>query len=258
MDSHLVHYQAEERQFVQNLEHGVLRARDRHAPYLTDFFDPRQLQLAQIVAGRSKELTFHYYGGYAKAERCRGLFLPDYLTPVDEDWEMTVLRMEPHDPLQTLQHGDYLGALTGLGVKRSKYGDISVRDTYADLILTRELCTYVELHLTHVGRTRVHTSEVSFAEFSVPEVRMEERTFTVASPRLDAVLSDAVKLSRAKILEPIRGSKVQVNFRSIENPAYEVAVGDVISLRGFGRIKILEMNGLSKKGRLFVKIGKYL
>ncbi|MDB5084316.1 MAG: hypothetical protein JWN30_1202 [Bacilli bacterium] len=258
METFHMHFSQEERPFVQTVEKTIARVAERDLTHLTDFLDPRQLQIVRGLTNRHPDVQFVSFGGYPDAERCRGLMLPAYQTAEDWDWELSVVRISPESSGTVLTHGDYLGALTGLGVKRSKYGDISITDTCADIILTTEMSGFVLLNLTHVARAKVRTAEVALSSFTPPAVDFEERTFTVASPRLDAVLSDAMRLSRAKVLDPIRAGKVQVNWRQVSDPSWQLAEGDVVSMRGFGRFRILEMEGVSKKGRLFVKIGKYM
>ena len=40
-------------------------------------------------------------------------------------------------------------------------------------------------------------------------------------------------------------------------PAKELDEGTLLSVRGLGRAKLLEIGGVSKKGRIFVRIGLY-
>jgi len=83
------------------------------------------------------------------------------------------------------------------------------------------------------------------------------KTDTVASPRLDAVLGAAFGLSRTKAVELIAASRVDVDGQPCQKPAKELREGALISVRGIGRARLLEIGGTSKKGRLFIKIGRY-
>jgi RNA-binding protein YlmH len=79
----------------------------------------------------------------------------------------------------------------------------------------------------------------------------------VSSLRVDAVASDALRLSRTKIAPLIRAGKCRVNWKKTEDPAQQLAAGDVVSVRGFGRFKVLNIEGLTKKGKIRVVIGKF-
>ena len=86
---------------------------------------------------------------------------------------------------------------------------------------------------------------------------LAEKTDTVASLRLDAVICAAFGLSRANIAELIADGRVQLDHQVCLQPAREVKEGAVLSIRGLGRAKLLETGGVSRKGRLFVRIGLY-
>ena len=96
----------------------------------------------------------------------------------------------------------------------------------------------------------------------IVEVKTEEnyidvKTDTVASLRLDAVLSAAFGLSRTKAAELIAAGRVDLGDSPCLKPAKDLVEGAVFSVRGFGRAKLLEIGGKSRKGRVFIKIGLY-
>jgi RNA-binding protein YlmH len=75
--------------------------------------------------------------------------------------------------------------------------------------------------------------------------------------RLDAVLSAAFGLSRTKAAELISSGRVSLDHLPCLQPAKELSEGALLSVRGLGRVKLLEIGGVSKKGRVFVRIGLY-
>jgi len=95
------------------------------------------------------------------------------------------------------------------------------------------------------------------------EVNMElqdeiiERTDTVPSLRLDAVLGSAFNLSRTKAAELIAANRVSIDDQPCLKPSKELKVGTLITIRGIGSARLLETGGTSKKGRLFIKTGRY-
>jgi RNA-binding protein YlmH len=257
-DSVLMHYRPHEHQFVERMIDMVERVDERQSPQLTDFLDPRQARIAENVARTFSDVHLSLQGGHPDAERQRALFVPSYWQVELEDAELTFLRIEIPGEYVKLTHGDYLGALLGLGLKRSKIGDLGTHEHGCDLVVTRDIADYIRLHLTQVGRATVHLTEIRPNQFMYQKAQFAEKDFTVMSLRVDAVAGEAFGLSRTKVTEPIKGGKLQLNWQVIDNPAMSVEEGDVISLRGFGRVKILEVGGLSKKGRTYIKIGKYL
>jgi len=253
-----MHYRPHERQFVERMIDLAERADDRQSPQLTDFLDPRQAKIAENVSRSYADVSLFLQGGHTDAERQRALFVPSYWQVEPADFELVFLRIEIPGEYVKLAHGDYLGALLGLGLKRGKIGDLSVHDDGCDLVVTRDIADYIRLHLSQVGRATVHLTEVEPAQFIHHQVQFAEKEFTVMSLRVDAVAGEAFGLSRSKVVDPIKGGKLQLNWQVTDNPAMPVEEGDVISLRGYGRIKVLEVGGLSKKGRTVLKIGKFL
>ena len=66
---------------------------------------------------------------------------------------------------------------------------------------------------------------------------------------VDAILSSALKLSRNQASQLIEKKSVQVNYHLVEKSDYQVAVGDLISVRKFGRLKVVKDNGQTKKDK---------
>ena len=90
------------------------------------------------------------------------------------------------------------------------------------------------------------------------EAELEPLDLTVASLRLDGIAGDVYRLSRSKVLVPIKAGRCRVNWRTEEDPSKMLKARDIVALQGFGRFKVLECDGMTKKGRLRVKIGKFV
>lgn len=193
------------------------------------------------------------------SERKRALIAPDYSYLDGEEMGIQVLSITSDDlKIGTLEHGDYLGALLGLGIKRGKIGDIHVLDDGCHVLVASEIGNFMTMHLQQVHRVHVWTELLPVASLRTKEVALETLDLTVASLRLDGIASDVYKLSRSKILTPIRAGRCRVNWKVEENPSTPLKAGDVISMQGFGRFKVLETDGMTKKGRFRVKIGKFV
>jgi RNA-binding protein YlmH len=48
---------------------------------------------------------------------------------------------------------------------------------------------------------------------------------------------------------------VSLNFAPLEKPDVQLEEGDLLSIRGFGRVRVLALEGESKKGRTRVQVG---
>ncbi|WP_027414514.1 RNA-binding protein [Aneurinibacillus terranovensis] len=251
------HFRQEERPFVERVLEWTERVRNRYERIQTDFLDPRQAFIVQSLAGREAGVFFMHFGGYAEAERTRGMLYPEYMEPTEEDVGLALLNVTGSNRLLPLEHRDYLGSLLGLGIKREKFGDILVHPQCGQLIVAAEIADYVRLHMHQVHRVNVVVENIPLCEIQVPAQSFRRLSFTVQSPRLDAIVSDVYRISRAKVLSPIRNGRVKVNWREVSDPSLYLAEGDVVSFKGFGRFKVTLLGGETKKGRVRLEVSVY-
>lgn len=253
------HFSPEERPFIDQALDWIRRAGQAHEVRQTDFLDPRQQHILESLVNREHDLQVMFHGGYDEAERKRAWIAPDYVQLDQVDLGIEVLSITSDDAsFAKLEHGDFMGAILGLGLKRDKMGDIHVSEQGCHCLTASETIPYLNVQLRQVHRVHVMTDILPLEQLVYVEPELEESTFTVSSLRLDAIASDAVRLSRSKIVDRIRAGDCRINWKVEIDPSKPVAEGDVISLRGFGRFKLIALGGKSKKDRIYVTIGKYI
>jgi len=252
------HFRPEEKPFVDKAAEWLEDAAERKIVRRTDFLDPRQVFIIQSLAGRFGEAQIRADGGYGEAERKRMIITPDFLDPEYEPIGITVLAVTSDDArISELDHGDYLGAMLGLGVKRDKLGDIHVHEWGAHMLVAEEMAPFFELHLTQAGRVHVFTQLLPLEKLQTSVQVLDTMQCSVASMRLDGIVSEVTRLSRAKVLPPIQAGRCKVNWKVEEDPSRQLKEGDIISLQGFGRFKLVSVDGVSKKGRIRLTVGKF-
>lgn len=253
------HFHPEERAFIDRAWEWVTAAGDYHEMKLTPFLDPRQCLILRNLVNRHPDAAFRLSGGYPEAERQRALVAPDYRDLDAEDIQLKVLSIVSDDErMAELDHGDYLGAILGLGLKREKIGDIHVRKDGCHVVVCADIADFLNLHLRQVHRAAVLTDIVGLEELKVVSSTMELLDLTVASLRLDGIVGDVFRLSRSKVLAPIKAGHCRVNWKTEEDPSKPLKEGDVVSLKGYGRFRVAELEGVTKKGRYRLKIGKFV
>ncbi|OGX60708.1 MAG: RNA-binding protein [Paenibacillus sp. RIFOXYA1_FULL_44_5] len=252
------HFHPDEHTFVDQAIGWASRAENKHEIKHTDFLDPRQQFILTSISNRFPSLQIVFAGGYPDAERKRAWIAPDYLYVNPEETSIEVLHIASGDTkMRELEHGDYLGAILGLGIKREKIGDIHVHEDFCQVLIASEIIQYIDIQLHQVHRVQVSTEIVSASQLQPVPVQLQEMNITVASMRLDGIASDVFRMSRTKILVPIKAGRCRVNWKAEENPSHHLQSGDVVSLKGFGRFTVLSVDGITKKGNFRVKIGKY-
>ena len=192
------------------------------------------------------------FGGTENSERQMVAFIADYDEP---DFPLGAVRI--YSPrLKNLSHRDFLGSVLGLGIKREKCGDIIILDNTCYIIAHRDIVPFIASNLTKVGREGVRCEECSLSDISLPEKNFEPVKGTVASPRLDAVVSLFAGKGRSQATELIAAGFVFVNGIAAFKNDMHLNDGDVISVRGHGKA-IFETGGKSKKDRTFITLNKY-
>ncbi|WP_028549299.1 YlmH family RNA-binding protein [Paenibacillus sp. UNC451MF] len=252
------HFHPDEHRFVDKATEWVERAQ-QHTVKLTDFLDPRQAFILSTLVNRTTDVQVRFDGGHEHSERRRALVAPDYRMLDEEDMRVSLISVTAlDDKLKELDHSDYMGSILALGIKRDKIGDIHVSDSGCHFLVAAEVADYMRLNLQQVHRVHVQTELLPIEQLQAADTKLIEVGLSVASLRLDGIVSDVYHLSRAKILVPIKAGRCKVNWKQEEDPSKPLKAGDVVSLQGFGRFKVLEVEGLTKKGRFRVKIGKYV
>ena len=230
----------------------------RSIPASTCFLSPRELKMARFLFGQQPGLT--EWGGYADAERKMLVYLPEYLDEswlLSEDAPLVCLRAEFYEG-DSLSHRDFLGALMGAGIGRETVGDICVGSGSCDFFVTEEIAPYVEQNFLSAGRTKLRLGRIPLDGVSVPEPETKEIRDTVSSLRLDSVISAGFRIGRSLAAQHICAGKAAIDGLPCEKPDKQVGEGAKISVRGLGKIRLRQVNGQTKKGRISVVIDRYV
>ncbi len=231
---------------VLDLAETVLKTR---RPKTTVFYDPYRCRMVVRVIEGIPGLAARVDGGHPVAERSRVFICPDYMADEAFDAELVYLEIKGDFRYAGASHRDYLGALLSLGLQRDKLGDIWVNENGAQAVVAREVSGYISAGLTSVGRVNVTVRETSRDELNPPAPVTRDISITVQSMRLDAVAAHGFGLSRSKMVREINAGKVYLNWRPCLDPSARVNPGDMLSVRGRGRVEIAEAGGRTKKGR---------
>ena len=224
----------------------------------TCFLSPRELEMTRYLFGDLPGLTA--FGGYADAERRMLCWLPDYWEEAslyDDDSPLVCLRASFWNG-DTPSHRDFLGALMGAGIARETVGDICVSKGFCDFFVTAEIAPYILQNFTSAGRTALHLERIPLSLVEIAEPETKEIRDTVASLRLDSIISSGFRIGRSLAAQYISAGKAAIDGLPCEKPDKPVAEGTKISVRGLGKIKLSTVGGNTKKGRISVVIHRYV
>lgn len=234
----------------------------RHCPTYTDFLNLNEQNILQQTLRKLDYVQVACFGGYEGAERQIAAFVPDalsYRMEEFQDYPISCIQIQPKSTkfAEELSHRDVLGALMHLGIDRCKMGDIAMSDGVCYLFCHSSLAELIAGELTKVRHTTVVCS-ICKPEAFIYRPKVKELTGTVASIRLDAVMSVAFQSSRSSLLSLIEGGMVFVNAKLITTNAYTPQNGDLISARGEGKFRYVGAEKETKKGRVLIRVEKYV
>lgn len=248
----------EDRLLLAKVWDKIQSAMRQNVPGATCFLSPRELEMTRYLFGDIEGL--YRFGGYEEAERRMLVYLPEYLSEnylEDNDSPLACLSASFYKA-DTLNHRDILGALMGCGIARESIGDILVGVGNCDFFVTSEIAPYLLQNFTSAGRTKLHLEQIPVRKVSVPQQQVQEIRDTLASLRLDSIISSGFRMGRSAAVQYIHAGKVSIDGLPCEKADKQVYEGAKISLRGFGKIKLHSVNGQTKKGRISVMIHRYM
>ncbi|WP_341877298.1 RNA-binding protein [Defluviitalea saccharophila] len=239
------------------LDRANIALRD-HVSTFTDFIDMYKLSKFLSLVHNLSDLTIKAFGGYSESERKIIGFCPEYRELEEKDFPIAPIEVLLKSPKEeAISHRDYLGSILGLGIERSKIGDILVYEQKAVVFVYKDIASYIVNNLSKIKSVKAEAKEILLEDIIPPQPKIKEIASTVSSLRADSILSAGFQLSRNKIVDLIKSEKALING-TIASPSSHIKEGDFLTLRGFGKIKLVEVRGKTKKDRMSIVIHRYV
>ncbi len=223
----------------------------KHEPAFSDFMSPQDQDVASRVLSQIPDLQHMFFGGYDDAEYMMlGLF-PDWMVYDTSDFPISIVDVTLKE---AVDHREVLGSVLGLGIKREKIGDLVIYDQIVQIVSETAMADFVSMHLTRIGRHKASSEVKSIVFISPKEPEYESFSTTVKSLRLDSIIAAGFNISRGKASDLIRQERVKVNYRYTTSVSIKLNPGDLISVRGKGRIVYAGDEGTTRKERIRVEL----
>ena len=229
-----MHLSKDEQILYNHFEDMYDIAYNRGAPIYSDFMGLNNVELAYMLLenkGIPKNLydkKICIYGGYDGAIYQMLCFLPEsyYIDIKQSDFPISCVKISP------------------------------VNKKFCDKLTHRDFLKLIS-SITQIKHTTVKTEIISNAEISI-EQKFKEISGSVASLRLDSIISVACKSSRSQCLTYIKAGNVYINGRCCTENAKEIKNNDIITIRGFGKFLIETSEVTTKKGRFHIIVKQYV
>ena len=231
------------------------------APYyiFTDFLGLSEQSIFFEVKRDFPHVKYKSFGGVLGAERQILRFGDEEEVGYDLPFPIVTLKIEPKSQkfAEKLTHRDFLGSILGLGLERTKIGDIVIRDNVGYVFVSDDVSEYITESLTKVRRTDVITRIVD----ALPEgelYKTERRRLQAVGERVDAIIAKLFSISRDESLSLFKKGLVFADGRTLTSASYIPKEGEVISARGLGRFIYRGYDSLTKKGKLNIEVDLYV
>ncbi|HHW70166.1 MAG TPA: hypothetical protein GX392_02325 [Clostridiales bacterium] len=243
-----------------SIEDNIMKADRRLIPVYTNFFNLVEQKNIENFLINYDSIRYLKLGGHKYAERCLfciySIFIEydiDYYVP-----PIKVLTISWDERYYSIGHRDVLGAILGLGIKRDIVGDIIIDGSVANVFVVENISEFIVKHLIKIGSASVEVRCHNTDEIKVkgPDIKIIKAV--IPSKRLDCIVSAGFGISRTKSVNIIKSGRVMVNWEVHTKPSYVIESGDMITIRGMGRIRYKDVMRRTKKDRLLVKIERYI
>jgi len=240
---------------LKTLENAAKLAGEKGLVRFTRFLDPAEADSA-LKLSRQYGACFETWGGYEQAERTIACFYPAQETIDTAQYPLVCLHSQYSAKFCSVSHRDILGAFMSLGLTRDCLGDIIIVGSDIYLFAHAQTADFIIQSLSSAGKTPLHFRVLD----SVPQIPEPEGTrfsAVISSLRLDGVLAAAYRLSRSESQEMIRAGQVKVNHLICERVDLSVNEGTLLSVRGKGRVRLVSVDGMTRKQRIGITFFRY-
>lgn len=223
---------------------------------LTEFLNPRERFIFKKIVGNEAQILED--GGYPHAEKKR-IYLTEWGNSISrDDFAITPLNIIYNKKWDKITHSQILGVLTHLGVDTSTFGDI-ITDSEGNwqFFVKTSLSEFFIKNISRIGSSKVKIESIPRKQVVEVNDDSVESVATSISLRLDTVVAAATHLSRSQVKDRLLTKMIKLNWHDVTESNIIINVNDVLSIRQFGRVKIINISATKKgKYRLTLKIWK--
>lgn len=225
--------------------------------YSTDFMNPKEIEYAISILNTETDVGYMVTNCPKNCENSiiimwdRYCYSEEYINMFDY---IGLLEIQTD---QEISHRDILGAVLNLGINREKIGDIFTYNGRFYLCATNTMIKFLNLNLTKIKKFNISTSIV---EKNIEKDEEKYKSFTgiINSERLDCLVSEMANISRKDAQIMIKNKKIKLNYEVLSNTSKSVEENSLVSIRGYGRYRLIEYLGNTKKDKLRIKYIKYI
>jgi RNA-binding protein YlmH len=243
------HFHPDEKQFIDRVLDWMDRVENNYSVVTTYFLNPREVEILESLANK-RELQIFSTQDIAQTELTKIIIAPEFYQLDESDFDLALLEISYAKKFYQLKHSQILGSFLGqTGIRRSEIGDIVLNEGRAQVFVSKHLLEIFQNNIEKIGPAPVKFMEKTLEELIKTEDNSVIKVILVSSLRIDKIIASTFEISRNLAVNMLQLRKVKLNYLEIEKKDFPVEQGDLISVRGLGRIKVLKILGETKKGK---------
>ncbi|WEV61008.1 YlmH/Sll1252 family protein [Streptococcaceae bacterium ESL0729] len=251
------HFKPEEREFIDRSQDKIDRVNFNYEIISSDFLNPREYMILESLA-KASNVCIYSSAGLADTEMVKAILAPDFYVLDVSDFDLALVDIRFPSKFAKISHSQILGTLLGqTGLNRSKIGDIIVTDDRAQFYVDSKLLSFLEENISKIGKLGVKLRGIPLDQAIGLEQVSEPskiKLLSVSSLRLDKLVASSFNLSRKIASDLIEKGLVKLNYSVEDKKEKLLELGDLISVRGYGRFTLINELSLSKKDKLRVEV----
>lgn len=231
----------------------ILSKKTNRTIFTGEFYTPNIWKVMEGISGEMG-IGVHTNGIFQDAERKIIAFSYDEVW----DYPISLIKITCKDKFNKLRHKDYLGSVMSLGIKREKFGDLILKNDECYLAVQVELDDYIRMNLKSVSKCTCAVSILDTNITEIPVYDFQTNIVNVSSLRIDCVVSGLCNTSRGKAEELIRQGKVLIDYSEALRKDKMLKSDCIVTVRGYGKFKIIEEAGWTGSGRIKLVVKKFI
>jgi RNA-binding protein YlmH len=231
----------------------ILAKKTNRTVYTLEFYTTKICEVVESL-GEDIGIEVYSYGIFENAERKIIAFADNTIL----HYPVSLIRVKGNSKFNNLKHKDYLGAIMALGIKREKFGDLILSNDECYIAVHQEMVDYIKINLTSIGKSNCNIEVLDIHRCEIPKYSFEKIIVNVSSFRIDCVVSTLCNIARGKAEELIRQNKVLVDYSQDFRKNKVLKCDSTITVRGYGKFKIVEEVGWTNSGKIKVLVKKMI
>ena len=238
------HFDSSEKEFIDRVEDWLTQ----YGPVRSYFLNPRERYIAETLANQQgiDLRVFPEQTEYAKL----------IFAPVGQlDFDVALLQIDYNSRFKRISHSQILGTFLGeTGLDRREIGDIYVTDGQAQIFVSAHLEAFFIEKIQKIAGLPARLTSLALDAPLLDQPDSKLSVILASSRRIDKILASALKISRNLALNMVQSGKVKLNYREITKNDLLLTDGDLLSIRGTGRIRLIRGLGMTKKDKEKIEI----